>query len=560
MNRKIKFIVALLLALTSLFSEAQTPAFPGAGGGGMYTTGGRGGRVLYVTSLADNTSTGTLRWAINQTGPRIIMFKVSGTITLNSRLSISKGDVTIAGQTAPGDGICLRNYDMYVGADNVIIRFIRFRLGNDAIANESDAIWGRNQKNIIIDHCSMSWSIDECASFYANQNFTMQWCYLTESLNNAGHSKGAHGYAGLWGGKNASFHHNLLAHHVSRNPRFNGWKRSGLNYENSQDEERLDFRNNVIYNWGDNSSYGGESLGKYNIVGNYFKFGPATKSSIRYKITQVDKDGSAAYAPGHGSYFIENNFVYGSTSVTTNNWSGVTYASGVTQTAARVNEPFTYLPIAEHTAEVAFEKVLNYGGASLARDAIDTRISDEVRNGTTTFSGSVTKRPGIIDNPGDVGGWPVYQSTTAPVDSDSDGIPDGWLAANYPGKISNDLNEQGYTYLEVYINGLVDHIVAAHDAETIISSVRNPLVEAKVQVAYHAGTSEIMLTAEQNMREVKVFDIAGRTLVVEMPYERQLTLNLNQFNSAVYILHVKLDDGSKVSRKIVMRKNHTDLH
>ncbi|MDO9635169.1 MAG: T9SS type A sorting domain-containing protein [Paludibacter sp.] len=551
MNRNLNFIVTLLLALTSLCSEAQTPAFPGAGGGGMYTTGGRGGKVLYVTSLADNTSAGTLRWAINQTGPRIIMFKVSGTITLNSRLSISRGDVTIAGQTAPGDGICLRNYDVYIGADNVIIRFIRFRLGNDVIANESDAIWGRNQKNVIIDHCSMSWSIDECASFYANQNFTMQWCYLTESLNNAGHSKGAHGYAGLWGGKNASFHHNLLAHHVSRNPRFNGWKRSGLNYENSQDEERLDFRNNVVYNWGDNSSYGGESLGKYNIVGNYFKYGPATKSNIRYKITQVDKDGSAAYAPGHGSYFIENNYVYGSSSVTANNWTGVTYASGVTQTAARVNEPFAYLPIAEHTAEVAFEKVLNYGGASLVRDAIDTRISNEVLNGTATFSGSVTKRPGIIDNPNDVGGWPVYQSTTAPIDSDNDGIPDGWLAANYPGKISTDLNEQGYTYLEVYINSLVEHIVAAHDTETIISSVRKPLAEAKVQVTYHAGTSEILLTAEQNIREVKIYDIAGRTLVVEMPSERQVTLNLSLLNSALYIVHISLDDGSKVSRKIV---------
>lgn len=543
--------ILLLLALFPVLMMSQTPAFPGAGGGGMYTTGGRGGKVLYVTSLADDGSVGTLRWALNQTGARTILFKVSGVIILKSRLNISKGDVTIAGQTAPGDGICLRNYEMQISAGNVIVRFMRFRLGNEILANESDAIWGRYQNNIIIDHCSMSWSIDECASFYSNNNFTLQWCYVTESLNNAGHSKGAHGYGGLWGGKNASFHHNLIAHHVSRNPRFNGWKRSGLSYENPQDEEKVDFRNNVIYNWGDNSSYGGEALGKYNIVNNYFKYGPATKSSIRYKITQVDKDGSATYAPGHGSYFIKDNYVFGSQTVTDNNWSGVTYASGVTQTAARVNEPFTYLPIAEHTAEVAFDKVLTYGGASLVRDAIDTRIADEVRNGTATFTGSVSKRPGIIDKPSDVGGWPVYQSTTAPDDSDGDGIPDGWLAANYPGKKSTDLNEQGYTYLEVYINSLVEHIVASQDSGTIISNVKNPLEEAKVQISYQSVTQQFILTAEQNISNLKVFDVSGRLLVNEKPADNQYKLNLNRFNSAVFMIQVLLDDGSKINRKLV---------
>lgn len=544
--------ILLLFALLPVLAVAQTPAFPGAGGGGMYTTGGRGGKVLYVTSLADDGSVGTLRWALNQTGARTILFKVSGIITLNSRLNITRGDVTIAGQTAPGDGICLRNYEMQISAGNVIVRFMRFRLGNEILTNESDAIWGRYQNNVIIDHCSMSWSIDECASFYSNNNFTLQWCYVTESLNNAGHSKGAHGYGGLWGGKNASFHHNLIAHHVSRNPRFNGWKRSGLSYENPQDEERVDFRNNVIYNWGDNSSYGGEALGKYNIVNNYFKSGPATKSNIRYKITQVDKDGSATYAPGHGSYFIKDNYVFGSQSVTDNNWSGVTYASGVTQTAARVNEPFAYLPVAEHTAEVAFEKVLTYGGASLVRDAIDTRISDEVRNGTATFSGSVSKRPGIIDKPSDVGGWPVYQSATAPVDSDNDGIPDGWLAANYPEKKSTDLNEQGYTYLEVYLNSLVEHIVASQDSETIVSTVKRPSADANVKIIYHAGTREILLTADQHIRDVKVFDIAGSMLFGVMPAGNQCIVNMSQLNKAVYIMHITLNDGSVMNRKVVL--------
>ena len=543
--------IFIILALFPVLAVAQTPAFPGAGGGGMYTTGGRGGKVLYVTSLADDGSEGTLRWALNQTGARTILFKVSGIITLNSRLNITRGDVTIVGQTAPGDGICLRNYEMQISASNVIVRFLRFRLGNEIITNESDAIWGRYQDRVIIDHCSMSWSIDECASFYSNNNFTLQWCYITESLNNAGHSKGAHGYAGLWGGKNASFHHNLIAHHVSRNPRFNGWKRSGLSYVNPQDEERVDFRNNVIYNWGNNSSYGGEALGKYNIVNNYFKFGPATNSGVRYKITQVDRDGSAAYAPGHGYYYIRDNYVYGSTAVTNNNWSGVTYASGVNQAAARVNEPFAYLPIAEHTAEVAFEKVLNYGGASLVRDVIDVRITEEVRNGTATYSGSVTKRPGIIDHQDDVGGWPVYQSAAAPIDSNNDGIPDGWLETNYPGKKSTDLNEEGYTYLEVYLNSLVAHIVAAQDSETIVSSVRRPFAVADVKIAYQSGAQQLMLTAEQNIREIKVYDVAGSMLVNEYPANHQATINLSQYNSAVYILHVTLEDGSMLNRKVV---------
>jgi pectate lyase len=419
------------------------PAFPGAEGAGMFTKGGAEGNVYVVTSLEDTFSEGSLRHAVDQIGARTIVFAVSGEIKLTRALKITKGDLTIAGQTAPGDGITLRDYPVQIDADNVIVRFLRFRLG-DETATEDDAIWGRGRKNIIIDHCSMSWSTDECASFYNNENFTMQWCLIAESLNESVHDKGAHGYGGLWGGYNATFHNNLLAHHKSRNPRFYG-VRDGI------ERERAEMINNVIYNWGDNSAYGGEG-GEYNIINNYYKAGPATKKNMSrifeaYKVTD------------YGRFYVSGNYVDGYASVTNDNWLGISLKSG-DKLELKMESPYEISTVSAVSAQDAYENVLEHAGMSMMRDVNDARIVDEVRSGTATYGGSWGAGLGLIDTQATVGGWPDYISSGAPLDADGDGMPDAWEAAN--GLDPEDAGDgvkyvlsAAYTNLEVYMSELV---------------------------------------------------------------------------------------------------------
>lgn len=436
-------------------------AFPGAIGFGKLVTGGRGGNIIKITNLNDS-GPGSLRDAINQSGKRIVVFEVSGNIELQSRLVIRNGDLTIAGQSAPGDGICIQNYEVFLDADNVVLRFLRFRLG-DLTSQQTDAIWGRYRQNIVIDHCSMSWSIDECASFYANKNFTMQYCMLSESLNKSVHDKDGHGYGGIWGGNRASFYYNLLAHHNSRNPRFDGGNRPGTGGLSPVGKDLVDFRYNVLYNWRGNSIYGGEN-GEYNIVNNYFKPGPATPTNRKNRILEVSKENGANYTPGYGKFYVEGNYVDGNSAVSQQNWSGgIVYSSGTNQTLVQAMQPFDHVLAGEQPSAVeAFDKVLEKSGASYKRDAVDIRIVSEVRNGINTYKGSKTGFLGIIDSQEDVGGWPILQSQIALQDTDGDGMPDEWERSKGldPTKANANGRELSLVYdnVEVYLNSLVSHL------------------------------------------------------------------------------------------------------
>ncbi len=482
MKRLLIFFIVSVICMIKV--DADTPAFPGAEGFARYTTtGGRGGKVYHVTKLTDDGSKGTLRYAVRKSGVRTVVFDVSGTIELESDLVISYPNITIAGQTAPGDGICLKNYSLKIDADNVIIRFIRCRMG-EASQDNRDAMEGQNQQNVIIDHCSMSFSTDECASFYDNTQFTMQWCLIAESLKASVHEKGNHGYGGIWGGKKASFHHNILAHHDSRNPRM-----CGSRYSNEPDKELVDFRNNVIYNWGNtNSGYAGEG-GSYNFVNNYYKPGPATKKSIVARIFAPNADdGSNSQPLGvWGRFYVAGNYVDGTctyenvqkgaemiAATNADNWNGIhpdTRNADLPADGIKSSVPFDSGSITTHSAAAAYEKVLAYAGASYRRDAQDTRIVEEIKNGEYTYKGSVTGLYGIIDKTSDVGGWPVLNSATPDEDSDEDGIPDVWETANgLDPEDDADCNSlwsdgSGYTALEVYMHSLVDDIVRAGQSD-----------------------------------------------------------------------------------------------
>ncbi len=485
----------------------QLLAFPGAEGFGRFTTGGRGGRVLEVTNLNDDNNPGSFRWAVSQSYPRIIVFEVSGTIMLQSDLNINYGNLTIAGQTAPGDGICIANHTVECKASNVIVRYMRFRLG-DLTKEADDSFWGRDQSNIILDHCSLSWAIDEDGSWYDNKNFTMQWCMYSESLYHSYHPKGDHGYGGIWGGMGATFHHNLLADNSSRNPRFNGAR-----YNSTHSTEIVDFRNNVIFNWGFNSSYGGES-GNQNMINNYYLPGPATSTgSASHRIVQPYD----TYGQPYGKWYLSGNYMAGDTAVTDNNWNGgVQPENGQPLDSLKLDAPVPVAPVTTQSAQDAFQSVLASAGCSFpTRDSADMRVINEIKTGQAPFGATYNGGlKGIIDSQNDVGGWPTLISLPAPLDSDHDGMPDSWETAHglNPADSSDarQVGPDGYTMIEEYINGLVNpsplsvkKSIQVPDDFTVKQNYPNP---------FNPNTQIVYSIPKTGYVTVKIFDITGRLI------------------------------------------------
>lgn len=459
--------------------EGVIPAFPGAWGAGMFTSGGRGGKVIAVTNLNDS-GPGSLRAALEAEGPRIVVFRVAGTIKPESDLNINHPDITIAGQSAPGDGICIAG-TLNINTYNVIVRHVRVRRGVPVGGQGDDNIGGNPFHHIIIDHCSTSWGMDENISLYRHmrpsldgttqikdpaQYITIQWTISSEALNARNHA-----FGGTWGGNPSTFHHNLFACNTARNPSI------GMSGP-------FDFRNNVIFNWRHRTMDGGDETSLINVINNYYKPGPGTNENMRAVFARIESrdmySPGSAWAAGDwyakvgkrpGKWYVAGNVMHGNQEVTNNNWSGMRGPEKL----ARVHTPFEGWPVAPfQTAETAFESVLAKAGATLPkRDAVDARVTEMVRTGKTLTE------TGIIKDIDEVGGYPVltYKPSEVPVDTDGDGMPDEWekrynLDPKNPADGALDSDGDGYTNVEEYLNGTnprekVDYRNLGNNVDTI---------------------------------------------------------------------------------------------
>ena len=459
--------------------QADIPAFPGAMGGGKYTIGGRGGKVITVTSLADS-GPGTLREACETGGARIIVFNVSGIIRLKTPLIIRAPYITIAGQTAPGDGICVAGESTWINTHDVIIRHIRFRRGETWVGRRDDALGGNPVGNIIIDHISASWGLDENMSLYRHMyndstgkpvedkfptvNLTIQNSIFSEGLDTWNHAFGS-----TLGGENCTFVRNLWADNTGRNPSI-GW--NGI----------FNFANNVIFNWVHRSVDGGDYRALYNIINNYYKPGPMTKvdNPVGHRILKPESGRSKLGYLVFGRAYVNGNIMEGNEKVTKNNWDGGVQVedepdAGKYTKFMKWDKPFPMPVFPIMSAGEAYSYVLDHAGATFPRrDPVDTRVIKQVRTGEIDYLKNVdldgiprfkyrrlpedSYKKGIITDIREVGGYPEYKGTPYK-DTDKDGMPDAWevkygLNPNDPADANGDLNGDGYTNIEEYINGV----------------------------------------------------------------------------------------------------------
>jgi pectate lyase len=562
-----KLVLITCISIHAVDMQAQTKAFPTAEGFGSMASGGRGGKVVEVTTLADaatNPPEGSLRWALQQHvgQPITIVFRISGIINLvggkTGELRCKRNDWTLAGQTAPGDGICIMgNKVNFGGSTNLIIRHLRFRIGTmiDPATGEPDAsgngsIGIENASNWIIDHCTFGWSGEENMTIYDNRNTTIQWSIIHEGLYQSGHNKGNRGYGMQWGGQNATFHHNLLAHNYNRSPRFNGARSNDTNV-------LIDYVNNVNYNWGKaNSCYGSDienASNRTNFVGNYYKPGPARPGTSSSYFTQSSMS-SAQSTDKVALWYMTGNYIEGSANAAknTDNYLGLdasAYTSkGINATALRSETPFPIAyPVTTETAAQAYQSVLAGAGA-FPRDAVDARIVQEVQNGTASGSGVFGTEKGIIDNPEAVGGYPTYQSLEAPTDTDHDGMPDTWetlhgLDLNNPDD-RNILMESGYTALEVYLNERAGETIEFKTATA------RPNIQTSDWTVVQIN-NQLYVTAGVILARIQVFDLSGRTLIDRFPGNNS-SADLSELPNGVYIAEATSIDNS--TRKLKFKK------
>ena len=508
----------ILGSISAVNAETKIPAFPGAEGGGMYATGGRGCEVYVVTTLEDYDPSvdqpikGSLRDALGSDN-RTIVFNVSGVIELKAPLRFHGKNVTVAGQSAPGNGVTVYGYETNLSlAENMILRYMRFRPGAKNVhkGDSMDAIWGRGMKNMIVDHISASWSTDETMSLYRAENMTVQWSIIAESLAMSGHTKGRHGYGAIWGGVNTTYHHNLIANHTSRNPRIGG----GTPEADDNDHiANCDIRNNVIYNWGFNTCYGG-GRANTNYVYNYAKPGPGTRDDVKDRIIDCGEKNKP------GGFYVYGNYIEGSPEASADNSLGI-YISEDSKPFTVISDKEFEMEGTKHiktdTPQTAYKKVIAYAGAVYPkRDALDARILAEVKNNTGSFAN--------LDE--QVGGLPFTEEIHRPddFDKDLDGIADAWEVlngldpTNPKDSAFYSLDGSGYTNIENYLNSLVSMDYAPEN-----SSIK--LAEPVNNSIYSLG-STVKVTAETDdlVKEVHFYNGNKEFAVdTQAPFEAELS-------------------------------------
>ena len=551
-------------AAVSASSAMRVKAFPTAEGFGKYTTGGRGGRVVKVTSLADDGSEGTLRWAFEQykNEPITILFTVNGDITLNGELRVNRSNWTLAGQSAPGQGIVITHHKVnFGGSTNFIVRNVRFRVGQKNTAGDiipENAVGAENCANFIFDHCSFGWSVEENMNTADSHFLTVQHSMIHEGLFDAGHSKGARGYGCQWGGSPATYHHNLLAHNNSRSPRFNGARGEDF-------VVFMEYINNVNYNYGKLNCYGGEnsadianynglnSAHELNFIGNYYKPGPhSDKTKVTFIGASDKRDGATSWAPA--KYYLEGNVAEGFPLATANNWTAMS-SDGWTLDEIRSDErivtktpwykwtaagnlgqyvPEEYMIFDYQDAYEAFNTVVDHAG-TINRDQVESRVAEDVRSGKATYGGSLGKKSGILDTPADAEGYFAYPTDyTVPTDTDGDGMPDEWEKAHGldPQTADNNLmNAEGYTALEAYLNSIMGELTVDGFTESGVNGIT-----VDNGIVYDSAADTLRVSPESIGAVLEVFALNGA--VVERKTLTGTEASLSALPSGVYLLRV----------------------